>query len=81
MVANWVEKFNTFRMTLTVPVLNNAAAVIFLVSGEDKTEMLRTVLEGEKQPEHYPSQLIRPTNGTLLWLTDQAAARLLEHQG
>jgi 6-phosphogluconolactonase len=80
-VANWVEKFNTFRITCTVPVLNNAAAVVFLVSGEDKTGMLRTVLEGEKQPEHYPSQLIRPTNGKLLWLADQAAARLLEHQG
>ena len=80
-VANWVEKFNTFRITFTVPVLNNAAAVVFLVSGEDKTDMLRTVLEGEKQPEHYPSQFIRPTNGELLWLVDEAAARLLEHKG
>jgi 6-phosphogluconolactonase len=76
-VAPWVEKFNTYRVTLTPPVLNNAAAVVFLVSGEDKAETLRAVLEGDYQPNRWPSQVIRPTQGTLLWLVDRAAARLL----
>jgi 6-phosphogluconolactonase len=76
-VANWVEKLNTYRITLTPPVLNRAASVIFLVSGEEKAETLRAVLEDEAQPERLPAQLIRPVNGRLLWIVDRAAARLL----
>jgi 6-phosphogluconolactonase len=74
-VANWVEKFNAFRITMTLPVLNNAASVIFLVSGEGKATVLREVLEGGR--DRFPSQLIRPADGTLLWLVDAAAAALL----
>jgi 6-phosphogluconolactonase len=76
--APWVEKFNAYRITLTPPALNNAACVIFLVTGEEKAETLRVVLQGDYQPERFPAQLIRPTNGRLLWLVDQAAACLLE---
>ncbi len=76
-VANWVEKFSTDRITLTPPVLNNAARIIFLVGGEEKAETLRAVLQGEQQPERFPAQLISPTQGTLLWLVDRSAARLL----
>lgn len=76
-VANRVEKFDTYRITLTPPVLNSAAAIIFLVSGEEKAETLQAVLQGEKQPERFPAQLISPTHGTLLWLVDRPAARLL----
>ncbi len=78
-VANWVAKFNAYRITMTVPVLNQAACVIFLVSGEEKAEMLRAVLCGDRA-ELYPSQLIRPVNGALLWLVDRAAARLLSEE-
>jgi 6-phosphogluconolactonase len=76
-VAPWVEKFNTYRVTLTPPVLNNAVAVVFLVSGEEKAETLRGVLEGNYQPDRLPSQIVRPSDGTLLWLVERAAARLL----
>ena len=76
-VANWVEQFETYRITLTAPVLNNADWIIFLVSGAQKAEALQQVLEGNKQPERYPAQLIRPTHGKLLWLVDQAAASRL----
>ena len=76
-VANWVEKFNTDRITLTPPVLNNAACIIFLVGGEDKAETLQAVLQGEKQLERFPAQLISPTHGTLLWLVDRPGTRLL----
>jgi 6-phosphogluconolactonase len=76
-VAPWVETFRTHRITLTPPVLNNAASVIFLVSGTEKAETLRDVLQGEYQPHRLPAQAIRPRNGRLLWLVDRAAARLL----
>jgi 6-phosphogluconolactonase len=76
-VADWVEKFKTDRITLTLPVLNNAAAVMFLVSGADKAETLWEVLEGNQPAELLPSKLIRPSNGKLIWLADQAAAAAL----
>jgi 6-phosphogluconolactonase len=73
-LANWVEKLQTYRITMTVPVLNNADWVLFLVSGEEKAETLKDVLAGNRQPERLPSQLIQPTPGQLLWLVDRAAA-------
>ena len=79
-VSNWVDKFQSYRITLTAPVLNNADLVIFLVSGEEKAEPLRVVLEGKKQTDRFPSQLIEPTQGKLLWLVDRAAARKLRHK-
>lgn len=77
-VANYVEKFKAHRITLTAATINNARNVTFLAAGEDKAEALKNVLEGDYQPDLYPSQLIRPANGTLLWMVDEAAARLLQ---
>ena len=77
-VANSVEKLAATRLTLTLPVINNAANVIFLVKGADKAETLREVLTGEYQPEKYPSQAVRPASGDLFWLVDDEAARLLK---
>ncbi|MFY9823488.1 MAG: 6-phosphogluconolactonase [Thermoanaerobaculia bacterium] len=74
-VAPWVEAQNTFRITLTPPVLNAARLATFLVSGDDKAEPLHAVLEGARDPERYPAQIV---DGNRLWLVDQAAARLLE---
>ena len=76
-VANYVEKFKAHRITLTAATINNARNVTFLAAGEDKAETLKSVLEGSYQPDVYPSQLIRPRNGALLWMVDQAAASLL----
>lgn len=75
--APWVEKFSTYRVTLTAPILNNAGQIIFLIAGSDKAEALREVLQGSYQPHLYPAQLIRPTAGQLLWLVEKTAARLL----
>ncbi len=76
--SNWVGKFFTERITMTAPVLNNAAFVMFMAHGKDKAEPLKAVLEGPHEPAQLPSQLIRPTNGTLLWLVDETAAGLLD---
>jgi 6-phosphogluconolactonase len=73
--ANWVEKLQTSRITLTFPVLNHAAQVIFLVSGESKAQIFSAVLRpGDKR---YPAQGVQPENGRLLWLADQDAGQLL----
>lgn len=71
-VANWVEKFRTYRLTLTLPVLDHAASVVFLVSGADKASIVHEVLQNENA--NLPSQKVRPVDGRLLWLLDGAAA-------
>jgi 6-phosphogluconolactonase len=65
------------RVTLSPLVFNAARRVIFLVSGESKSETLANVLYGEYQPELLPAQRIRPTDGEIIWLVDQAAASKL----
>ena len=76
-VANWVEQFQTYRITLTLPVLNNA--VMFIVSGKEKATMLKEVIEGKEQPTRLPAQLIEPNHGRFLWLLDKEAASQLNH--
>lgn len=73
-MANPVEKLGGFRLTLTIPVLCNAASIMILALGEGKAASLREVLEGEMRIEEHPVQAIRPANGRLLWIVDQAAA-------
>lgn len=71
-VANWVEKFKTHRITFTFPVLNQAACVMFLACGADKATILREVLENPLAD--LPSQKVRPPDGRLEWMVDRAAA-------
>ena len=76
-VANWVPKFNAFRLTLTPPVINNSANILFVVTGTGKADALHKVLAGEYRPDRLPAQLIKPASGGLKWLIDEpAAARL-----
>ncbi|MFL6195734.1 MAG: 6-phosphogluconolactonase, partial [Thermoanaerobaculia bacterium] len=76
--APWVEALQAFRITLTPPVINHAARAVFLVSGGDKAEALRAVLEGAREPERYPAQVVE---GNVLWMVDRSAARLLKAAG
>ena len=87
-VANWVEKLRTHRITLTLPVLNAARIAAFLVSGTDKAAILHQILEdkdndkdedGNKDKdkdadEKYPARLVRPKSGKVIWFVDRAAA-------
>ncbi|HEV2493837.1 MAG TPA: 6-phosphogluconolactonase [Terriglobia bacterium] len=76
-VPNYVERLKACRLTLTLPVLNAAGCVIFLVAGEDKAETVRQVLEASSGPDRFPAQRVRPTNGQVSWYLDEAAAALL----
>lgn len=76
-VSNWVGKFYTDRITMTAPVFNGAANVIFLVSGDEKAIPVKAVLEGKYEPEQLPAQLVHPVKGRLWWLLDKAAAKFL----
>ena len=75
-VENPVQKLGTTRLTLTVPAINAARKVTFLVAGEGKAEALKEVLEGDAHPRDYPAKLVRPPDGPD-WFVDRAAASLL----
>jgi 6-phosphogluconolactonase len=68
--APWVEQLKTYRITMTLPLINNAASVLFLVSGLEKAGIVKEVLQGPKQ---YPAQEVKPS-GELLWMLDKDAA-------
>ena len=78
--AVFVEKLNTYRISLTAPLINKAENVAFLVFGEGKAEALKHVIgDEEKDFDTYPSQLINPIDGKLTWFVDEAATKLLEN--
>ncbi len=73
-IENPVDKLETTRITLTVPAINAAKSVVFLVSGEGKADALEEILEGDADPRDYPAKLVRPSSGPV-WMIDRAAAR------
>ena len=75
-VAEYVSEVSMWRVTLTPPVINAAADVVFLVSGAGKASMLHRVLQGPRQPDTLPAQAIVPRAGAT-WLVDVAAAASL----
>lgn len=72
-VATYVEKLKSHRITLTLPVLNHAANVFFLVSGESKAKVVKEILAS---PTKLPAAQVEPADGRLLWLLDAPAASL-----
>ncbi|RAJ87323.1 6-phosphogluconolactonase [Chitinophaga dinghuensis] len=79
----WVKAFflqaqDMYRITLTAPVVNRAACVLFMATGAGKAITLKNVIQGTFDAEKYPSQMIRPENGELHWFVDEAAASAME---
>jgi 6-phosphogluconolactonase len=66
-----------YRITLTAPLINKAKNIAFLLFGANKAQVLYNVVEGEYQPEHLPTQLIKPEKGNVHWFIDEAAASKL----
>ncbi len=75
--AQHVAKLGAFRITFTLPLINAARQVLFLVSGEGKAERLKEVLQGPFRPDVLPAQAAAPPSGRLDWFVDRAAASLL----
>ena len=65
--APWVEKFKSYRITMTLPLINNAASVVFLVSGAEKAQIVKEVFAGG---DRYPAQAVKPTQGELVWMVN-----------
>jgi 6-phosphogluconolactonase len=77
-IPNHVVQKETWRITLTWPVIVAGRQVAFLIEGDEKADVVQRVFRGAYDPETFPSQLIRPTSGKLTLLLDQAAAKGLE---
>ncbi len=77
-VAAFVEKLGAWRVTLTLPALRSARRVLFLVAGADKAPMVRAATAARTDAETPAAGLVRPTDGTLLWLVDGPAAQLVK---
>lgn len=71
--AYYLESQSMYRITLTAPFINRAKEIVVITFGENKAHALNEVLYGDYNPEKYPTQLIKPLDGKLLFLTDQAA--------
>lgn len=67
-----------YRITLTKNIVNHADHIVFMISGKAKAHALHEVLEGEKNADLYPAQVIIPTQGELHFFTDEEAASLLD---
>lgn len=80
--SRWVRAYyltpqSMYRVTLTAPLINQAKKVLFLTFGANKAPALQEVLEGTRNPDLYPSQLIQPRQGEVHWFVDEAAASKL----
>jgi len=77
-VANYVEKLNAWRITMSAPFINRAAQVIIMVSGAAKAARIQQVLNGPPDPKTLPIQMVAPANGEVLWVLDKPAAAELD---
>ena len=75
-VDNWVPASGARRITMTLPLINAAQTVMFMVSGPDKAAIVRAVQQRRGSEDAFPAQLVQP-DGELLWMLDRDAARLL----
>jgi 6-phosphogluconolactonase len=75
----YLKEQKTYRITMTAPLINSAHHIAFLVYGASKAEAVYNVLEGEKNEEYYPAQLINPVGGNVHWFLDKAAVSLLKN--
>ncbi len=68
------------RLTFTPRLLNAVTHVLFLVTGAEKQDAVKAVLEGDFQPDEYPAQIVQPTKGEVTWMLDAAAAEKLQRK-
>lgn len=74
----YVEKLKSWRITLTLPVLNNASDILFLVTGLKKSRIMQELLGSGANSRKYPAGLIRPVHANVTWLVDEEASFLLQ---
>ena len=74
----FVKQMNSWRLTLTLPVLNAARGIIFLAAGKKKASIIQRILNTKAAESKLPASLICPKDGTLCWMIDEEAGSLLK---
>ena len=80
-VAVFVPKLSAWRVTLTLPVLNAAREVLFLVSGRSKSEMIQRIMSMKQPAKEFPATMVNPQSGELHWMLDSEAMALINKNG
>jgi 6-phosphogluconolactonase len=75
--AVFVPSLNSWRVTLTLPVINRARVVLFLVSGEQKAMIVGKMFGSTMSHEDIPAALVCPDSGTITWMLDAKAASMI----
>ncbi|MBI5563068.1 MAG: 6-phosphogluconolactonase [Deltaproteobacteria bacterium] len=75
--ANHIEALGAYRITMTLAAVNDASNAVFLVTGKEKSGILKAVLEDNGEEKKYPAAMINPAHGRLIWIVDREAAALL----
>jgi 6-phosphogluconolactonase len=75
--ANYIPKFDSWRLTFTERLINLGQEILFLAAGKDKAQAAAEIIEGEMNPELYPAQLVQPKDGSVTWFLDPEAASKL----
>lgn len=76
--AYHLDAQHMYRITLTEPLINKGKHLIVMLYGENKASALHEVLEGERNTDLYPAQMLKPETGDITWLVDKAAASQLQ---
>jgi len=76
-VAVFVPKLNAWRVTLTLPVLNAAREILFLVSGKSKSDIVQRIMSIKQPAKEFPATMVNPENGTIHWMLDSEAMVLI----
>ena len=79
-VSHEVAKLSAKRITMTPPLINAAHFIMFLVAGAAKADVLAQVIQGPRDEERLPAQLIHPLTGEVMWFIDRAASSALVQQ-
>jgi 6-phosphogluconolactonase len=79
-VANFIPKLKTWRMTLTYQCINSARQIIVYVIGENKADMLKTILETELDPDRFPLQGVGTPSNKALYILDDSAGKKVVHK-
>lgn len=75
--AVYVPELRTWRITLTLPIINAARRVLFMVSGRSKANIVRQLDSLDAPSDRLPASLVRPREGDAVWMLDEEAASLL----
>jgi 6-phosphogluconolactonase len=76
-IGVYIPQLESWRVTLSLPVINRAAAVLFLISGSGKASIVERILSSRLPSSRMPATLVQLRDGSVEWFLDRAAASLL----